>query len=60
MSEKIKRNWDEGEIAAVRTWYESTKGFDQIEKEINLPSGMLIQLVNAIPYYRGTRCSIGK
>lgn len=60
MSEENKRNWDEGEIAAVRTWYESAKGFDQIEKEINLPSGTLFQLVNAIPDYRGTRCSIGK
>ena len=60
MSEEIKRNWDEGEITAVRTWYESTKGFDQIEKEINLPSGTLFKLVNAIPDYRGTRCSIGK
>ena len=37
MSEEIKRNWDEDEIAAVLTWYESTNGFDQIEKEINLP-----------------------
>ena len=60
MSEEIKRNWDEGELAAVRIWYESTKGFDQIEKEINLPSGTLFKLVNSIPDYRGTRCSIGK
>lgn len=60
MSEEIKRNWDEGEIAAVRAWYESTKGFDQIEKEINLPSGTLFKLVNAIPDYRGTRCSLGR
>ena len=60
MSEEIKRNWDEGEIAAVRAWYESPKGFDQIEKEIKLPSGTLFELVNAIPDYRGTRCSIGK
>ena len=60
MSEEIKRNWDEGEIAAVRAWYESPKGFDQIEKEIKLPSGTLFELVNAIPDYRGTRCSVGK
>ena len=60
MSEETKRNWDDGEIAAVRSWYESTKGFDQIEKEINLPSGTLFRLVNAIPDYRGTRCSLGK
>lgn len=29
MSEEIKRNWDDGEIAAVRAWHESTKGFDR-------------------------------
>lgn len=60
MSEEIKRKWDDGEIAAVRTWYESTKGFDQIEKEIKLPSGTLYKIVNEIPDYRGSRCSIGK
>ncbi|MDE5674766.1 MAG: hypothetical protein K2I44_05425 [Muribaculaceae bacterium] len=60
MSEEIKRNWDDGEIAAVRAWYESTKGFDQVEKEINLPSGTLFKLVNEIPDYRGTRHSLGK
>lgn len=60
MSEEIKRKWDDGEIAAVRAWYESTKGFDQIEKETNLSSGTLFKLVNEIPDYRGTRCSVGK
>ncbi len=60
MSEEIKRNWDDGEIAAVRAWYESTKGFDQVEKEINLPTGTLFKLVNEIPDYRGTRRSLGK
>ena len=60
MSEEIKRNWDKSEITAVQAWYESSKGFDQIEKEINLPSGTLFKLVNAIPDYRGTRCSLGK
>lgn len=60
MSEEIKKNWDDGEIAAVRAWYESEKGFDQIEREINLPSGTLFKLVNAIPDYRGTRRSLGK
>ena len=60
MSEEIKKNWDDGEIAAVRAWYESEKGFDQIEREINLPSGTLYKLVNAIPDYRGTRRSLGK
>lgn len=60
MSEEIKRTWDAGEIVAVRAWYGSTKSFDQIEKEINLPSGTLYKLVNEIPDYRGSRCSIGK
>lgn len=60
MSEEIKRNWDDGEIAAIRAWYESTKGFDQVEKEINLPTGTLFKLVNEIPDYRGTRRSLGK
>jgi len=60
MSEENKRNWDNGEIAAVRAWYESEKGFDQVEKEINLPSGTLFRLINEIPDYRGTRRSLGK
>lgn len=60
MSEEIKRKWDDGEIVAVKAWYESTKGFDQVEKEINLPTGTLFKLVNEIPDYRGTRRSLGK
>lgn len=60
MSEEIKKIWDDGEIAAVRAWYESEKGFDQVEREINLPSGTLYKLVNEIPDYRGTRRSLGK
>lgn len=60
MSEEIKRKLDDGEIVAVTAWYESTKGFDQVEKEINLPSGTLFKLVNEIPDYRGTRRSLGK
>ena len=60
MSEEIKKNWDDGEIAAVRAWYESEKGFDQVEREINLPSGTLYKIVNDIPDYRGTRRSLGK
>lgn len=60
MREEIKRKWDNREIAAVRTWYESTKSFDQVEKEINLSSGTLFRLVNAIPDYRGTRRSLCK
>lgn len=60
MSEEIKKNWDDGEIAAVRAWYESTKGFKQVEEEINLPTGTLHKIVNEIPDYRGTRRSLGK
>ena len=60
MSEEIKKIWDDGELAAVRAWYESDKGFDQVEREINLPSGTLFKLVNEIPDYRGTRRSRGK
>lgn len=60
MSEEIKKIWDDGEIAAVRAWYESEKGFDQVDREINLPSGTLFKLVNEIPDYRGTRRSVGK
>ncbi len=60
MSEEIKRKWDDGEIAAVRAWYESDKGFDQVEREIKLPTGTLFKLVNEIPDYRGTRRSLGK
>lgn len=60
MSEEIKRKWDESEVAAVRLWYESSKGFDQIDKELNQPCGTLYKIVNGIPNYRGTRCSVGK
>lgn len=60
MSEEIKKNWDKSEIAAVRAWYESAKSFDQVEKEINMSSGTLYKIVNEIPDYRGTRCSVGK
>lgn len=60
MSEEIKRKWDGTEIAAVRAWHDSAKGFHQVEKEINLPAGTLFKLVNEIPDYRGTRRSVGK
>ena len=45
MCEEIKRNWDEGEIAAVQAWYVSTKGFHQIESAGPLPTtcGMRMQ-----------------
>ena len=39
MSEEIRRNRDEGESAAVHTWYESTKGFIKLRrKQISLPA----------------------
>lgn len=60
MREEIKKNWNDGEIAAVRARYGSTKGFKQVEEEINLPAGTLYKIVNGIPDYRGTRRSIGK
>lgn len=60
MSEKNKKNWDKSEIAAVRAWHDSAKCFSQVEKEINLPAGTLYKIVNEIPDYRGTRCSVGK
>ena len=59
MCEEIKKNWDEADVLAVRAWYESQKSFDQVEKETNLPSGTLYNLVNAIQDYKGTRRSIG-
>lgn len=60
MSEKIKKSWDNTEINLVRSWYDSGKGFFQIDAENNLPSGTLYNIVNSIPDYKGTRRSIGK
>ena len=60
MSEEIKKFWDNAEILAVKAWYESTKGFEQIDRENNFSVGTLYRLVNSIQDYRGTRCSIGK
>lgn len=60
MKEENNRNWDDGETAAVRAWYESEKGFGQVERETNLPPGTLYKLVNEIPDYRGTRRSLGR
>ncbi len=58
MSEENKKSWDDGELRAIRLWYDSGKGFDQIDKETNLPSGTLYRLVNSIQDYKGTRGSI--
>lgn len=60
MCEKIKKNWDENEVVAVKAWYESEKSFQQVDKENNLPVGTLFELVNSIQDYKGTRHSIGK
>ena len=60
MSEEIKKIWDNAEILAVKSWYDSAKGFDQIERENNFPAGTLFKIVNSIQDYKGTRCSIGK
>lgn len=60
MCEKIKKFWDESEILAVKAWYESEKGFQQIDKENNFPDGTLFELVNSIQDYKGTRHSIGR
>lgn len=60
MNEKIKKFWDNSEIMAVKSWYDSAKGFDQIDRENNFPPGTLFKLVNSIQDYKGTRCSIGK
>lgn len=48
MSEEIKKSWDDGELRAVRLWHDSGKGFDQIDKDTNQPSGTLYRLVNSI------------
>ena len=60
MSEKIKKSWDDTEISLIRAWYDSGKGFSQLDEENNLPSGTLYNIVNPIPDYKGTRRSIGK
>lgn len=59
MCEKIKKSWDDSEISLVKAWYESSKGFSELDKENNLPTGTLYQIVNSIPDYRGTRRSLG-
>ena len=51
MSEEIKKFWDNAEILAVKAWYESTKGFEQIDRENNFAVGTLYRLVNSIQDY---------
>lgn len=60
MSEKIKKSWDDTEIRLIKAWYESGKGFSQLDEENNLECGTLYKIVNSIPDYKGSRRSIGK
>ena len=60
MSEKIQKTWNKTEISLVKAWYDSGKGFAQLDEENNLDSGTLYNIVNSIPDYKGTRRSVGK
>ena len=60
MSEKIQKSWNKSEISLVKAWYDSGKGFAQLDEENNLEPGTLYKIVNSIPDYKGTRCSVGK
>ena len=45
MSEKIQKFWNESEISLVKAWYDSGKGFAQLDEENNLESGTLYNIV---------------
>ena len=60
MSEKINQNQDKVLLKCIKEWYETNKSFCQIEREQNLASGTMLQKLNSIQDYRGTRRSIGK
>ena len=60
MSEEINQNQDEVLLKCIQEWYETNKSFGQIEREQNLASGTMLQKLNSIQDYRGTRRSIGK
>lgn len=60
MSEENQKNWNKTEISLIKAWYDSGKGFSQLDNENNLPSGTLYNIVNSIPDYKGTRRSVGK
>ena len=60
MSEKINQNQDKLLMKCIQEWYETNKSFGQIEREQNLVSGTMLQKLNSIQDYRGTRRSIGK
>lgn len=60
MSEKIKKSWNKTEIGLIKAWYDSGKGFAQLDEENNLAFGTLYNIVNSIPDYKGTRRSVSK
>lgn len=60
MSEKNQKTWNKTEISLVKAWYDSGKGFSQLDEENNLASGTFYNIVNSIPDYKGSRRSIGK
>ena len=60
MNEKINKNQDEVLLKCIQEWYETNKSFGQIEREQNLASGTMLQKLNSIQDYKGTRRSIGK
>ena len=60
MNEKINQNQDEVLLKCIQEWYETKKSFGQIEREQNLAVGTMLQKLNSIQDYRGTRRSIGK
>ena len=60
MNEKINQNQDELLLKCIQEWYETNKSFGQIEREKHLAAGTMIQKLNSIQDYKGTRRSIGK
>ena len=60
MSAKINQNQDKLLLKCIQEWYETNKSFGQIEREQNLAAGTMLQKLNSIQGYRGTRRSIGK
>lgn len=60
MCEEIKKSWDDSQISAIKSWYDSGKSFNQIDEAYNFEAGTLFKIVNEIPDYRGTRSSISR
>ncbi len=46
MIEKIKEIWDDTELSFIRIWYDTMKGFSQLDEEYNLPFGTFYKIVN--------------